>query len=69
MEATLKFNLPEEQGEFEAASHGIDYQILLQGLDNDMRGWLKYGHSFATADDAIAKIRGMLFESGLTIWD
>lgn len=69
MKVTLEFNLPEEQKEFEAASHGVDYLGLLQGLDNDLHGWAKHGHSFATADDAIEEIRNRILGSGLTIWD
>ena len=63
MEATLKFNLPEEQSECDIAFHAMDFALAIQDLDNELRGWLKYGHKFKNADEALEKIRDVLHES------
>lgn len=42
MEATLKFNLPEEQEEFEIAVNGVDYHSFIFDFNNFLRGELKY---------------------------
>lgn len=42
MTATLTFDLPEEQEEFETAVNGQKYRSVLSELDNYLRGRLKY---------------------------
>ena len=63
MEAILKFNLPEEKSECDIAFHAMDFALAIQDLDNELRGWLKYGHEFKNADEAMEKIRDVLRES------
>jgi hypothetical protein len=43
MKAILKFNLPEEQEEFELASNAVKYSIVLSDIDNYLRSKIKYG--------------------------
>jgi hypothetical protein len=42
MKAILEFNLPEEDEEYRHAVHGIDYSIVIDEIDNYLRGQLKY---------------------------
>jgi hypothetical protein len=42
MKATLKFNLPEEQEEFELASNAVKYSIVLSDIDNHLRSKIKH---------------------------
>jgi len=63
MEATLKFNLPEEKSECDIAFHAMDFVLALSDLDAKLRSWLKYGHEFKNADEALEKIRACLHES------
>jgi hypothetical protein len=53
--ATLTFTLPEEQEEFYLAAKGADWRIVLEGMDNYLRGRLKHEdlpEDVATALDA-----------------
>lgn len=40
--ATLTFDLPEELPEFQTALHGIDYKIVLEVFDTNLRNRIKY---------------------------
>jgi hypothetical protein len=40
--AFLKFNLPEEKEEFEAANNGGLYKLAIWDLDQHLRGVIKY---------------------------
>lgn len=42
MKATLSFNLPEEQEEFNNATNGVLWRTILIEYDNKMRDYLKY---------------------------
>ena len=42
MKAILKFDLPEEQEEFDCAINGTKWQASMQNLDNYLRNELKY---------------------------
>jgi|SaaInl7_135m_RNA_FD_contig_51_1811880_length_2956_multi_5_in_0_out_0_7 hypothetical protein len=44
MEAILKFNLPEEQNEFEQSVNGMDWGLAMWDLDNALRDAIKYDH-------------------------
>jgi len=71
MQAILKFDLPEDQDEFTSASHGMDYALTCWDLDQKLRGWLKYGHKFESADDALETIRedlrDIMYEHGINL--
>ena len=57
MKAILEFNLPEENYQHKVALQGADLRLIICTLDNMLRGYLKYGHEFKNADDAIETIR------------
>ena len=42
MEAILKFNLPEEQPDFESATNGWKWALVAWELDQHLRSQLKY---------------------------
>lgn len=62
MKAILEFNLPEDQESFNVASRALDWAFALRDLDQGLRNFLKYGHEFKSADDAIEKIRKYIYE-------
>ena len=43
MKATLEFNLPEDQEEFEIASKAMDWALMVWGIQEQIRTWNKYG--------------------------
>jgi len=57
MEATLKFNLPEESTEHLWAVGAPLMARYITELDDEARGWLKHGHDFKTPDQVIEAIR------------
>jgi len=62
MKAILEFTLPEEKYEHKAALQGADLRLTVSNLDNMLRGFLKHGHSFKTATEALEAIRASLRE-------
>ena len=44
MKATLKFNLPEEQYQFESAVNGCQWHNLVSDLDEKLRQDIKHRH-------------------------
>ena len=59
---TLKFNLPEENVEFQLVIKGPNMQSALWDLSGYLRELLKNGHDFKTADEAVEKIRQKFME-------
>ena len=53
MIATLTFSLPDEATEHAAAVHGLRYAGALQAIREAVRSKRKYGHDFASADEAL----------------
>ena len=62
MEAILKFNIPEEDYEFRAAYDGMKWLCALHDMDEQLRAWLKHGHGFKSADEALQAVRDWLRE-------
>lgn len=62
MKAILEFNLPEENYQHKAALQAADMKLIIYTLDNMLRGYLKYGHDFKTANEAIETVRKNLNE-------
>ena len=58
--ATLEFNLPDEEPEFHFALCGERFYVALCELDSWLRSKLKYGHEFKTADEALQEMRDEL---------
>lgn len=64
MKATLEFSLPEEAEEHRMAVAGADAHYLINELDQDMRGALKYGYEnkFKTVGEALEYYRNLIRE-------
>jgi hypothetical protein len=60
MIVTLKFTLPEEQGEFDAARLGSKALIALWEIDKKCRGLLKYGEPTKAEARLAEEIRAMI---------
>lgn len=54
---TLKFNLPEEQNEFDNAISAGNMKSVLCNFAQQLRSWRKYHNDFQDASDALDKIR------------
>ena len=62
MVGILRFPLPEYQDEFKVAQDGGKWAGVVRDMDNQLREWLKYGHKFKTADEALGAAREYLRE-------
>jgi len=62
MKAILKFDLPEENEEFEIASNGWKYKSILWEFDNHLRSKIKYTDLNDIEYDICTKIREHLWE-------
>ncbi len=60
MQAVLKFDLPEDSGNHLIAVNAMEFALTCWEVDQKLRGWLKYGHKFKNADEAIEGTRNML---------
>ena len=60
MKATLSFNLPDEQGEFDAARLGHKALTTLWEIDQRCRALLKHGNPTPEAARLAEEIRGMI---------
>ena len=70
-QGVLKFNLPEEQVEWDIACHAMDWALTSWDVDQKLREWIKYGHEFKTPEETLEATRKMLHdilqERGLTL--
>jgi hypothetical protein len=64
MKATLEFNLPDDQQEYDLANSGLAFWHILWELDQELRANTKYAPDDMTDDDydAYQKIRDKLYE-------
>ena len=60
MKATLTFNLPDEQGEFDAARLGSQALTTLWDIDQRCRSLLKHGDPSDETARLAEEIRGMI---------
>lgn len=61
--ATLKFDLPEEQPEFDCAVSGADYKAVLEELNQMLRNKVKYGEGLSVVErETFSKVREWIFE-------
>ena len=60
MKATLSFNLPDEQGEFDAARLGSKALTTLWDIDQRCRSLLKHGDPSDETARLAEEIRGMI---------
>ena len=63
MKAILEFTMPEDRVEHALALCGSDFAFALTYLDAIQRSWLKHGHKFENADDAIHACRRLVAET------
>ena len=72
MKAILEFSLPEEREEHEVAVHGMEWKIVCEDMDNQLRSWLKHGNEFTSIDEALETVRTQLhnfmIERGLELF-
>jgi hypothetical protein len=61
MKAILKFDLPEEQHEFQLANEATAWHSVVWGVDQKLRHYLKYGDTFKSPDEALEEIRKFLY--------
>ena len=62
MRAKLIFDLPNDGDELKLAQRGKDYYCLLFDLDQEMRGFLKYGHQFKNPEEVMEYVRERIRE-------
>jgi len=64
MKATLEFNLPDDQQEYDLANSGLAFWHVLWELDQELRANTKYAPDDMTDDDydVYQKIRDKLHE-------
>ena len=72
MKATLEFNLPEDQSEFDVAIKGGDWRNLVWNMDQYLRKQVKYNESLTPEQrDVYQQVRdelnGMLNQSNLDL--
>ena len=60
MNATLTFNLPEDQQAHNQAVHASDMASAINDHMMTTRSWLKHVHSFRAPDEAIEACRALL---------
>jgi hypothetical protein len=65
MKATLEFDLPDEQGEFDAARLGSKALATLWEIDQRCRALLKHGEPTPETARLAEEIRGMIPEEML----
>ena len=65
---TLRYTLPDEQAEFDAAREGGAARSLLWEIDQRCRSILKYGEPSGETGQLAEEIRGMIREApGVTL--
>jgi coproporphyrinogen III oxidase-like Fe-S oxidoreductase len=57
MKVLLRFDLPDDQRDYEIAIQAPKIQSFLWDFSQQLRSWYKYHHDFKDADDALDKIR------------
>jgi len=74
MEATLKFNLPEDQSEFELAVNGSKMHSVLWDMDQWLRAQYKYmsdeeysEDKYEAYENARNRLRDIMFEHGINL--
>ena len=62
MKAILKFNLPEEEEQFNATNKGMDWALTVWDMDNILRDKLKHGKLLPNTRAELEEIRETLNE-------
>lgn len=61
MEINVKFLLPDEKYDFHNFNQANKMNEFIWEFQDSLRSWLKYGHPFKDADDALDHIRDEWF--------
>lgn len=56
MQATLKFNLPDDDEFHYNAIHATDYRIALAEIREMLRSKVKHGHNYESTEQALEEI-------------
>ena len=62
MKATIEFNLPEEEEQFNAANKGMDWALVVWDIDQLLRNKLKYSDLLPNTRAELEEIRDTLNE-------
>ena len=62
MKGILEFDLPTDENDFLICSRALDWALVVWDLNEQLRSYLKHGHSFGSADEALEVIRESLFD-------
>jgi hypothetical protein len=57
MKVLLRFDLPEDQHEYDVATQAPKVQSFLWDFSEQIRSWQRNHHDFKSANDALDKIR------------
>lgn len=60
--ATLKFNLPDEQYEYNLAHNGVKYYSSLEDIRQFLRSKVKYGHNYTSIEEALGDCYDQFFK-------
>lgn len=69
MRAILTFRLPQEQEEFDDASHGGEWHCVMRELDEFLRQDLKYCAGRKMSEDIRTKLHEILDGRGLLLFN
>ena len=61
--ATLSYNLPEEQTDFDMATHAADMWIILNDLNEELRSHIKYTSHPEWHGETVEDIRKILLNA------
>ena len=59
----MEFILPDDSNDLKLAQRGNEYFCVIYDTLQEIRRYLKYGHSFQTIDEALETIREKLYEA------
>lgn len=62
MKHIIEFDPIEDKDALTAAIYGMDFFFVIWELDQKLRQYLKYGHKFEDADEALERLREELHE-------
>jgi hypothetical protein len=72
MTATLRFSLPDDREEWEAAQQGMSLRLVVTDFDNWLRGEVKYKEHTEEREEVLEEVRDklheMLSEEGIALW-
>lgn len=60
---TIEFILPEEECEYNIVTKASKMYQCLWDIDNELRGYLKHGHTFKSADELAEYIRNEILNN------